>query len=222
MRRREFIALLTGAAVAWPLGASAEQSWKIPRIGVLWHAGNEAEEAIYLGALRQGFGELGYVDGKTMMLENRFAREQYDRFDRLAAELVESKVDVLVAVTRPAAAAAQRATATIPVVFISVPDPVGSKLVKTLGSPGGNITGLSNMAADLNAKRLELFKEVAVSLSHVALLVNPSDPEVARQTVEELRAGAVPLNLRLQPFEVGRPGELERVFSTIAQDRAQV
>ena len=203
-----------------PLVGRAEHARRIPRVGVLWHAGSPEEEAIYLAALRAGFNDLGYVEGKTVTLENRFAAEQYERFQSLAAELVALKVDVLVAVTRPAAVAAQRETATIPVVFISVPDPIGSKLVHTLAKPGGNVTGLSNMAADLNAKRLELFKEAVPGLSRVALLVNPSDPEVTRQTVEALRAGAAPLNLSVQPFEVREPGELDRVFSAITRDPA--
>src|ERR1700726_1993675 len=112
MRRRELIALL-GGAVAWPLAARAQQITKIPRIGVLWHAGNEQEEALYLGALRQGFAEIGYVEGKTFVLENRFAAEQYERFNALAAELVKANVDILVAVPPGAARAAHQATTTI-------------------------------------------------------------------------------------------------------------
>src|SRR6266581_2544692 len=116
MRRRELIALL-GGAVASPLVAHAQEIVKkISRIGVLWHAGNEQEEAVYLGALRQGFAEIGYVEGKNFVLENRFAGEQYERFNALAAELVQADVDILVAVTIPAARAAQQATTTIPVV----------------------------------------------------------------------------------------------------------
>jgi putative tryptophan/tyrosine transport system substrate-binding protein len=118
MKRRQFITLVGGAAAAWPLAARAQQIKSIPRIGVLWHAGNEQEEEIYLGALRQGFSDIGYVEGKHFVLENRFAAEQYERYDPFAAELVASKVDVLVAVTTTAARAAQRAITTIPVVFV--------------------------------------------------------------------------------------------------------
>ena len=106
MKRRQFITLVGGAAAAWPFAARAQQSKPIPRIGVLWHAGNEQEEAIYLGALRQGFSEIGYVEGKHFVLENRFAAEQYERYGPLAAELVAANVDVLVAVTTMAARAA--------------------------------------------------------------------------------------------------------------------
>jgi putative ABC transport system substrate-binding protein len=116
VNRRTFIAGLGGAA-AWPLVGRAQQSGRIPRIGVLWHAGNEQEEAIYLGALRQGLNDLRYVEGKNIELLNRFADEHYDRFDALARELVEAKVDVIVCSIASAALAAKRATTTIPVVL---------------------------------------------------------------------------------------------------------
>jgi putative tryptophan/tyrosine transport system substrate-binding protein len=153
MRRREFISLLGGAAAAWPHTARAQQpTRKIPRVGVLWHAGSAEEEAIYLGALSEGLKALGYVDGKTIALDHRFPNEIPERFVSLAAELAALKPDVLVAVTRPAAIAAQRATTTIPTVFIVVPDPVGMKLVDSLARPGGNITGLTHIAVELSAK----------------------------------------------------------------------
>jgi ABC transporter substrate binding protein len=141
VQRREFITLFGGGAVTWPLAARAQPTQKMPKVGVLWHAGSAEEEAIYLSELQQGLNGLGYVDGKTIALENRFPNEQPERFVSLAAELAALKVDVLVAVTQQAARAAQRATTTIPIVFIAVPDPVGAKLVNSLARPGGNITG---------------------------------------------------------------------------------
>ena len=153
MKRRTFIAALGGAA-AWPLVAGAQQSTRIPKIGVLWHAGNEQAEAIYLGALRQGLNDLGYVEGKNIVLLNRFAAEHYDRFD--APELVEAKVDVIVAITFPSALAAKKATTTIPVVLIGAADPVGLHIVDSLAHPGGNITGLSGMFTELTAKHLQI------------------------------------------------------------------
>jgi putative ABC transport system substrate-binding protein len=219
MGRREFIALLGCAAAAWPLGARAQRAGRItPRVGVLWHAGNEQEEAIYLEAFRQGLRDLGYVEGKNIALENRFAAEQYDRFSSLAAELVGLKVDVLVAVTVPAALAAQGATTTIPVVFILVPDPIGIGLVKSLAHPGGNVTGLSQTAFDIAAKKLELFKEAIVDLSRVAFLVNPGNRAVAHRYVEVTQAGAGPLSVIVQPVEVRASDELKRAFSAITQD----
>ena len=139
MQRREFITLFGGVAVAWPLAARGQPTQKMPKVGVLWHAGNAEEEAIYLSELQQGLNGLGYVDGKTIALENRFPNEQPERFVSLAAELAALKVDVLVAVTQQAATAAQRATTTIPIVFIVVPDPVGAKLVTSLGRPTQNL-----------------------------------------------------------------------------------
>jgi putative ABC transport system substrate-binding protein len=157
MRRREFILALGGAAT-WPLAVHAQHPRKIPTIGVLWHAGSAAEEAPYLKALRQGFSDLGYVEGRSIILEHRFPAEIPERFVRLAAELAALDVDVLVAANRLDALAAQRATSTIPIVFVYVADPVDSKLVASLAHPGGNMTGLSNYAADLTAKWMEFLK----------------------------------------------------------------
>src|SRR5262245_2455270 len=141
MRRREFFAMVGGGAiVAWPLLARAQRyASPIPRLGILWHAANEEEEAVYLGAVRKGLGDFGYVEDKNIILENRFPAEIPERFISLAAELATLNVNVLVAINRIAALAAQRATT---IVFVAVPDPVGSKLVASLARPGGNITGL--------------------------------------------------------------------------------
>jgi putative tryptophan/tyrosine transport system substrate-binding protein len=219
MKRRQFITLLGGAA-AWSLAARAQQlPIKIARVGMLWHAANEDEEAPYPGQFRQGLNELGYVESKNIALENRFAAERYERFDGLAAELVQLKVDVLVAVTQPAALAAQRATTTIPVVFILVPDPVASKLVRSLAHPGGNITGLSQLAFDMSAKRVELLKQMVPSLSRIALLVNPGDPVVARRTFDESRIAADRLNLTIEQVEARSPGDLEQAFSVIVEKK---
>jgi putative tryptophan/tyrosine transport system substrate-binding protein len=133
MKRRDVITLLGGLA-ALPFAAYA-QSKRPPKVGVLWHAGSAEEEAIYLGALNQGFKDLGYIDGKTIALEHRFPAEKPERFANLAAELAAVPVDVLVAVTHPAAEAAARATTTIPIVFTVVPEPVGTKLVNSLARP---------------------------------------------------------------------------------------
>src|SRR5215212_12115795 len=150
MNRRDFFTLL-GGLVASPFAARAQTN-KAPKVGVLWHAGSAEEEAIYLGALKQGFNDLGYIDGKTIALEHRFPAEQPERFASLAVELAAIPVDVLVAVTQPAAQAAARATTKIPIVFTVVPEPVGTKLVNSLARPGGNITGLTNIASEIAAK----------------------------------------------------------------------
>jgi putative ABC transport system substrate-binding protein len=217
MKRREFIAGL--GAAAWPLSALAQRPKRTPVVGQLWHAGSAEEEGKYLLALQKGFNDLGYIENQNIAFEYRFPAEQYDRFNDLAAELVRLKVDVLVAVTGPAAIAAKRATSTIPIVFVLVPDPVSSKLVDSLARPGGNVTGFSNIATDLSAKRLEIFKDTIVGMSRVALLLNPSDPEVARRTLEDTQRAASLSNLAIQPVEVRSANDLGRAFSKIATDR---
>src|SRR5262245_2684114 len=216
MRRREFITLLGGAAAAWPLPARAQQ---IPKSGVLWPHGNEEEEAIYLSALRRGFSDQGYVEGQNFTLVNTFAGEVYERFTSNAAELIRRNVDVIVAVTRLAAVAAQRATSTIPIVFVVVPDPIKSGLIDSLARPGKNITGLTNMAVDLAAKRLEIFKEMIPGMSKLALLVNATDPQVAHGFVEETEAASRKLGLSVRPVEIQVPEDLDREFPIIAAER---
>ena len=172
LKRRDLLSLFGGIAV-WPLTSSAQQT-KIPMIGILWHAGSADEEAIYISALRQGLKDFGYIDGQNIHLEMRFPAEQYDRFFILAAELVALRPNLIVTAAGIAAMAASKATKTIPIVAVSVPDPVGSKLAASLNRPGGNLTGLSNMQTDLTAKRLELLKQGVVGLSRAGLLVNTS------------------------------------------------
>jgi len=214
VNRRAFIALLGGAAV-WATWARAETRRKIPTIGVLWHAGSDEEEKFPLGLFRQGLQDIGYVEGQNIILENRFPAEQPERFYALAAELVRIKVDILFTVTRLAALAAQRATKTIPIVFMAVADPVGSKLVDTLARPGGNITGLANMALELTPKRFELLKEVA-GVSRAALLVNATDPAGVRY-IELSNMLVNPLGVSVDPIEVRTPDDFPQAFSAISR-----
>jgi len=169
----------------------------------------------------QGFKTLGYIDGKNIVFEHRFPDEQPERFVSLAAELARLNVDVLIAVTRQAALAAQSATQTIPIVFMVVPDPVGSKLVDSLARPGGNATGMTNMAVELVPKRVELLKEAIAGLSRMALVVNASFPEAARRYIEIGQSAARPLGIALQPIEVRSAADFESAFSTISQSRLQ-
>lgn len=211
MGRREFIALLGGAAVAWPLTARAQQTAKVPTIGVLWHAGSAEEEEPYFRALIEGFGALGYIDGRNIQFYHRFPNEVPERFKNMAAELVSLQVDVLASVGYVASVHAKNATATIPVVFMLVPDPVGSKLVDSLARPEANVTGLSNTASELIGKRLELLKEIVPGLSRVALLVNANSP-LASTYINATQAAAVDLGLSGQSFTWRAPDELEAVF----------
>jgi putative tryptophan/tyrosine transport system substrate-binding protein len=214
-RRREFLGFLAGSLASLPLTAAGAK--RVATVGILWHAGNEQEEAPFLGELRQGLRDQGYAEGRDITLINTFADEQYDRFTKNARDLVEQKVDVIVAVTRPAALAAQKATRSIPIVGVVIPDPVGSGLVTSLARPGGNVTALGNWAVDLAAKRVELLKEAVAGLTKVILFVNPGDPSLARIFVEESKAAADRLGLPTQTLEMTTVEELEAAFAAIAQ-----
>jgi putative tryptophan/tyrosine transport system substrate-binding protein len=220
MTRRKFVAFGI-ALLSMPAPAFPQQRLKLPKVGVLWHAGSAEEERIPLGGLVEGLRDLGYVDGRNIVLEHRFPNEQPDRFFSLAAELVDTKVDILIAVTSQAAIAAQRATKTIPTVFIAVPDPLGIGLVASLGRPGGNITGLTNMAVELVPKRLGVLKEAIPKLSRIALFVNSGAPELARRYIEVAQTVARPLDITIQPIEIRTPTDIEPAFSSVAQHGLQ-
>jgi putative ABC transport system substrate-binding protein len=217
MKRRDFITLLGGAAVAYPLAIQAQQPKKVRRIGVLWHAGSPQEEDVYLRVLTKAFNDLGYVEGKNLELEHRFPAEQPERFRTLARELVESKVDVIVAVTALGAVMLKQATSTIPIVFVLAPDPVGTQLVESLAHPGGNATGLSLMVPDLSGKHLALLKEAIPNLARVAFLFDPREPIASRGRAAYLKA-AKDLGLSFSPVEVTSPEAIEQAFSEIARD----
>jgi putative ABC transport system substrate-binding protein len=216
MRRREFITILGGATV-WPFVARGQQPKKVPRIGVLWHAANAEEEEVYLGALTKAFHDLGYFEGKNIELEHRFPAEVPERFRALAQELVESKVDAIIAVTELGAKAAKQATSIIPIVVVAHSDPLGSGLVESLAHPGNNVTGLSLMAIDLSGKRLSLFKEAVPKLARVAVVVDPRDPFSRGSGVAYERA-AKAAGLLTRIFEVTTADEIEQAFSAIARD----
>jgi putative ABC transport system substrate-binding protein len=214
MRRREFLGLV-GATVA-VLPAYAETTKRNPSVGILWHAGSEQEEAVFLGEVRRGLRDLGYEEGRNIALVNTYAAEQYDRFAKNARALVDENVDVILAITRPAALAAQQATRSIPIVGVVVPDPVGSGLVASLARPGGNVTGLGNLGVDLAAKRVELLREAVDGLTKVALFVNPSDPGLAKIFVQESRTAAERLGLAIQIVEISTAEDIEAGFSAIS------
>ena len=216
MQRREFITLLGGAAISWPLAARAQQPKKIARIGVLWHAGNAEEESVFLRPLVEGIAKLGYVEGQNVIFEHRFPAEQPERFKAMAAELAQLDLDVLVTSAPAASYAAKAATSTIPIVFIVVPDPVEGGLVDSLARPGANITGYA--VVDVSPKRLQLFKETFPALSRVALLINPDNRTTAQRFIDQVQAAGGPLGLVVQPVEVRGPQGFERAFSQIPED----
>jgi putative tryptophan/tyrosine transport system substrate-binding protein len=219
LSRRTLISALGGAAVSRPFAARG--AGKIPTVGVLWHAANEEDEAIYLGALRQGFRDIGHVEGRTFVLENRFPNEQPERMFSMAKELAGLPVDVIVAVTASSALAAQRATTMIPIVFVVVADPVTSGLVKSLARPGGNLTGSSHITVELSAKRLEMLKGAIDGLSRVALLVNPSDTVMSPGYIAESQAAAARLEIAVIPVNVSTLGDFGRAFEDIAHRQLQ-
>ena len=215
LKRREFIAGLSSAA-AWAMVARAQQSGKIPKVGVLWHAGNEQEEAIYLGALRQGLNDLGYIDGKNIVLEDRFPAEKPERFPVLARELVALNPDVLVAVTGRAAVAMQEATKTIPTVFIIYPgDLVKAKVISSMAHPGANITGLTADAGDLTAKRIEVLRDAMGGISHIALLIQRSPMQ--EPVIERSRQVSAELKLTLDEFQVETAVDIGKAFERMAE-----
>ncbi len=216
MRRREFITALGGAMIL-PFAARGQQPKKVPRVGVLWHATNAKEEEVYLGALTKAFHDLGYFEGKNIELEHRFPAELPERFRALAQELVEGKVDAIVAVTELGAKEAKQATSTIPIVIVAHSDPLGNGLVESLAHPGGNVTGLSLMAIDLSGKRLSLFKEAVPQLARVAVVLDPRDPFSQRSGVAYERAAKI-AGFSARIFEVTTADEIEQAFSVIARD----
>jgi len=216
MRRRDFVTVIAGSALGWPCATQSQQ--RIRRIGVLWHAGNEEQEGEYFASLLEGFRDLGYVDGRTIRFEHRYANEQYERFRTLAAELITLDIDVFVAVTRLGAAAAQAATQSIPIVFVVVPDPVANKFVDSLARPGGNMTGLAQLTVDITEKRLEILKEALPGIRRVALLYNPSDSASSRRTVESVTKAADSLRISIRPYEARIPEEIDHAFSLMARD----
>ncbi len=220
MNRRDFVGLFGGGIIALPRIANAQPAKKLPRVAILWHAANAHEEGPYLQAVLQGLGDLGYIEGRTVLIDNRFPNEDPERFRSMAAELVALRPDVLLAAGAPAAAAAKSATATVPVVFVVVPDPIGSKLVDNLARPSGNLTGLTNFAGQLSAKRLEYLKETIPGLSRVALLINPG-VQITRRYVEESEAAAQALGLNIQLAEARVLDDLPKAFDAMVKGNAQ-
>ena len=215
MKRREFITLLGGAAVAWPLAARAQQP-TMPVIGFLNLTSPDAF-AGRLGGFRQGLKDTGYVEGENVAIEYRWADNQTDRLPALAAELVRRRVAVIVGNT-PSAFAAKAATTTIPIVFIVAEDPVRLGLVASLARPGGNLTGVNSFTGELVAKRLELLRELVPRAARVAVLVNPAGPD-AETTLKDVEPAARAIGLQIPVLNASTSREINAAFATFVRER---
>lgn len=198
----------------------ARQAPKVPRIGFLGTGTREGRAFLVEGFLR-GMREHGYVEGQNLLIEYRFSEDRDDRLPELAAELVASKVDLIVTSGVPASVAAKAATSTVPVVLAGVAaDPVAIGLIDSLAHPGGNVTGMSQMSTQLSGKRLELFREIVPGLSRVAVFWNPPNP-VYGPILQELEAAAGALHVKLQRLEVRHPEDFENAFVAATEHRAE-
>jgi len=223
MRRREFICLTGGTTAAWPLLARAQQATKIPRIGVLLPGSSEgSNNRVTLNAFVAGLRELGYAEGQNITIEREFAGPNIDRLHELAAELVKSKVDVILALSSTAARPAKQATSVIPIVAIAMADPVEDELVASLARPGGNVTGTTFLGPELVTKRLELLSEVVPQHSHVAILWHPRayGGRTMDRMYKEAERAAQTLGMQLQFVPANNAEDITGAFSGITRDHA--
>jgi putative ABC transport system substrate-binding protein len=219
LRRREFITLIGGAAVSWPLAARAQPARKVWRIGFL--SGRERPvsiESTALGGFPQGMRELGYVEGKDFTIEWRFSESRYELIPQIAAELVRMNPNVIVLATPAAVRPLRELTTTIPIVMGYSTDPVGNGFVATLARPGGNITGLASSADDASPKHLDLLAAIVPNLSRVGLLINPGNPN-SSPVLKSIQASAQKANLTVMPLEAQKRQEISTAFVTLANER---
>jgi putative tryptophan/tyrosine transport system substrate-binding protein len=217
IERRKFLATLGAATAAWPLAAGAQQS-AMPVIGYLG-AGSPAPAASTLAIFRQALAEAGYVEGRNVAIEYRFAEGKYDRLPALAAELVRRQVAAIVAVPTPAALAAKAATTTIPIVFAAAEDPVKIGLVANLARPGGNVTGASILFAELGPKQLGLLRELVLTAARIGLLINPSNVN-AEDLTKGLTAAGAAMGVQIEVIQASNILEIDAAFASLASKRA--
>jgi putative ABC transport system substrate-binding protein len=216
MRRRDFIKIIAGSAVAWPLTARAQQP-KMPVIGFL-NQGSAKPSAYLVAAFRTGLSEVGYVEGQNAAIEYRWAQSQYNQLSELAADLINRKVAVIAAAFLPAALAAKAATSTIPICFVIGSDPVKQGLVASLNRPGGNVTGVAFFSALVGAKRLGLLRELVPAASNFALLVNPTNPNVGIVS-KDLQTAAQTLDLQIHVLHASTEREIDGAFAALVRQR---
>ncbi len=211
------ITALGGAAIAWPLVARAQQPNKIPRIGFL-SPFSPSDTVLWDEAFLQGLRDLGWVDGKSIVIERRYADGKNDRLPELVADLVRLKVDLIVTSVSNDSLAAKNATKEIPIVMAAAGDPVAIGIVESLSRPGGNITGLSQMTPDLAGKRLELLREIAPNVASVAVLFSPDDP-ISALGLHEMQPSARKLAVEVHAWEVRNPVDLDKALHAAATAR---
>ena len=216
MKRREFITLLGGAAATWPLAVRAQQP-PMPVIGLLSSV-TARQWAPFIAAFLQGLNEVGFADGQNVAIEQRWAEGQYDRLPAMAADLIQHQVAVIAALTTPAAVAAKAATATTPIIFTTIGDPVQIGLVASLSRPGGNITGVTYLNVEVAPKLLELLHEVIPTATTMAALVNPTNPN-ADTLSRSLQIAAGTLGLQLHVLKASTEPDIEAAFVTLAELR---
>src|SRR5216683_2107567 len=219
MKRRAFITLLGGAAAAWPLAARAQQP-ALPVIGVL-HGVSAAQWTDRMAGFHRGLGEAGFAEGRNVVIEYRWAEGQFDRLPAMAADLVSRKVAVICAgASDVAIRTAMAATKTIPIVFSTASDPVRAGFVPSLGRPGGNITGITFMGVELVAKRMELLHEVPPGATRIALLVNPNNPGLMQDNIQQSEAAVRRLGLEIVVVKAGNESEIESAVVAAVQQQA--
>jgi putative ABC transport system substrate-binding protein len=219
MKRREFISRLGSATLAWPFAALAQEPTKVPRVGYLFSFVASQGQHLW-GACRQGLRELGYVEGKNIILEPRWSEGRNERLPTLAAELVRLNVDVIVSAATPASRAAKSATSTIPIVFVAVADPIRAGLVASYPRPGGNATGISLLTPELSGKRLQIIAEIVPRTTRVVVLTNPDNLSHAVFLEETMAAGKT-LSVQIEPLRARNSREIERAFGEISKHDAQ-
>jgi len=212
MKRREFITLVGGTVAAWPFAARAQQAGKQPTIGFLGAA--PSIESQRIAAFVQRLRELGWIDGRNLAIEYRWAEGRDERYTEIAAELVRLKVDVIVTVATPATLAAKQATTVIPIVFLTASDPVGTGLVASLARPGGNVTGLANQISDTTGKKLEFLREVVPGLRRLAIMANVANPAAVLDMGEAQVTGRA-LGLEVTTSEIRRAEDISPAFDAL-------
>jgi putative ABC transport system substrate-binding protein len=212
-----YVSLLLALLFTFSLPARAQAQMRMRRIGFLGNSTPVLEENL-IGPFRDGLRDLGYVEGKNIVVEYRWAEGKYERFPALIAKLIASKVELIVTAGTPAAVAVKKAAPSTPLVMIAVGDPVGTDLIKSLAHPGGNITGLTSIASDLEGKRLELLREVLPQVSHVAVLWNPASPfQVVSE--KELQAAARDLGIKVLSLGVKAVEDFDTAFAIVLKER---